>query len=252
MCEFYQVGVGLSTLIEMTSDIFTTLSAYLQQIASSPYYKGPPVIDIDFSSPQIVDFIPALESCLGFSLPDLTSPTAYTDLLTLCNQKSVSGIVGSHSLPQLLNKLGSAYLDPLCHNPTFIIHFPECMCPLAKSFIHPTTGQRVAANADFVVRNMELVNICEEENDPQEQRRKLEEQQARHQDIEGIPGDGVGKQGRGIINEAYLKAMRTGLPPTGGFGCGIERVAMLMTGSTRLRDVLTFGTLRNTSSASKI
>ena len=98
---------------------------------------------------------------------------------------------------------------------------------------------------------MELVNICEEENDPREQRRKLEEQQARFHDFEVITGGGDGKQGRGI-NEAYLKAMKTGLPPTGGFGCGIERVAMLMTGSTRLRDVLTFGTLRNTSSASKI
>ena len=230
ICEFYQVDINLSRLMEMTKEILQSLSRRLIEVASLPPYLGPSIPQINFCDAKTLDFIPALEASLGRPLPDLASPEAHPQLLSLCAEKGLTFGKDSQSLPQLLAKLGSHYLDPQCDDPTFIAYFPECMCPLAKSFTHPGTGQRVAANADFVVRGIELVNICEEENDLFEQQRKLGQQASKNE---------------------YLEAMETGLPPTGGFGCGLDRLAMLMTGSDRLRDVLTFGTLRNTANVGK-
>ena len=240
MCEFYQVGIGLSQLMDMTKDIFISLSRRLKEIAASPEYRGFELPSFDFDNIKTLDFIPAIEAHLGQELPDLGLPDASAKLIEISKSQNID-IGEAPTLPHLLDKLGSAILDPQCDDPTLITHFPECLSPLAKTFIHPHNGQRVTANADFIVRRMELVNICEEENDPSEQRRKLETQ-ARYRFEE------TGEHQ--AINEAYLEAMRTGLPPTGGFGCGLDRLAMLMTDSWRLRDVLTFGTLRNTAHAS--
>ena len=240
MCEFYQVGIGLSHLMDMTKDILGSLSQHLKARIESVDYQGVNLSSFDFHDIKTLDFIPAIEARIGQMLPNLRLPDAPAKLIKVCEEQNIN-VEGAPTLPRLLDKLGSAILEPQCDHPTFITHFPECLCPLAKTFIHPKNGQRVTANADLLVHRMELINICEEENDPAEQRRKFE-QQAHFRFEE------TGKQQP--INEVYLEAMRTGLPPTGGFGCGLDRLAMLMTNSERMRDVLTFGTLRNTAHAS--
>ena len=76
--------------------------------------------------------------------------------------------------------------------------------------------------------------MYEEENSPFEQRRKFEEQ-IRWKDSEN----------GAFLDENYLRALEYALPPTGGWGCGIDRLCMLMSGATRISDVLSFGSLRN-------
>lgn len=82
--------------------------------------------------------------------------------------------------------------------------------------------------------------MYEEENSPFEQRRKFMEQ-IRYKDDEN----------KALVDESYLKALESGLPPTGGFGCGIDRLCMLFAGANRISDVLTFGSLRNVVSLGK-
>lgn len=79
-----------------------------------------------------------------------------------------------------------------------------------------------------------MVNTYEEENSPFEQRRKFEDQMRYSKDADE-PGE---------IDEMYLEAMEWGLPATGGWGCGIDRLCMLFTGAKRIGDVLPFGGLR--------
>jgi len=96
------------------------------------------------------------------------------------------------------------------------------------------------------VNRQEMVNMYEEENSPFEQRRKFLDQLK----YKGDDSDGEAtrrrehKEERGI-NESYLKALEWGLPPTGGWGCGIDRLCMLFSGAERISDVLAFGNLRN-------
>jgi lysyl-tRNA synthetase class 2 len=189
---------------------------------------------IDFSPPYpSLDFIPAIETAIGRSLPNLTSPEAKSELLALFNIKGITP-PSSPTVPRLLDKLSSSYLEPQCDRPTWIINHPECLSPLSKSFNHPNNQQRVAARAELFVKKQELVNTYEEENSPMAQRWKFVEQLYYHaSDLQ------TG------VNESYLQALEWGLPPTGGWGCGIDRLCMLFAGTERIADVLSFGTLRN-------
>ena len=183
--------------------------------------------------PQI-DFLPAVESALGCSLPDLLSPNAQEQLTKLFVEKGLP-IPSSPSLPRLLDQLSAHILEPQCEEPTWIINHPECMSPLSKSFLHPKISQKVSARAELFVKKHELVNTYEEENSPVEQRRKFE-MQLSFNDPESTEK---------TVNEDYLLALECGMPPTGGWGCGIERLVMLFAGTSRIADTLSFGNLRN-------
>ena len=180
-----------------------------------------------------LDFTPEVELSLGCKLPNLSSPDASLELIKIFQDRSLP-LPERPTLPRLLDELASLYLEPQCSSPTFITHHPECLSPLSKSFIHHTTGHRVAARAELFVKGQELVNTYEEENSPAEQRRKFIEQ-LQYRD----EGDPV------AVDENYLQALEWGLPPTGGWGCGVERLCMLLAGAKRIADVLPFGTLRN-------
>jgi lysyl-tRNA synthetase class 2 len=90
------------------------------------------------------------------------------------------------------------------------------------------------------------VNAYEEENSPFEQRRKFLQQQEYH------PNGTSGTETEGVkIDESYLEALEWGMPPTGGWGCGLDRLVMLFASKKRIADVLPFGTLRNVVSIAK-
>lgn len=216
----------------MTERAFLGLSRIIHSLAKNLRTRFPP--EIDFSSPlPRLDFVPAVEAAIGKPLPQLTRPDAQAQLVLLFNECDIA-LPSLPTLPRLLDKLSAKYLEPQCFAPTWIINHPDCLSPLSKSFIHPQNLQRVSARAELFVKNSEMVNCYEEENSPVEQRRKFEEQLQYH---EGDPDVKV--------DEDYLQALEWGLPPTGGWGCGIERLCMLFSGTGRIADVLTFGTLRN-------
>lgn len=93
----------------------------------------------------------------------------------------------------------------------------------------------MAARAELFIEGKEVVNTYEEENSPSEQRRKFEDQVRLSKDADDGPAQ---------IDETYLEAMEWGLPATGGWGCGVDRLCMLFTGAKRIGDVLPFGNLR--------
>lgn len=188
----------------------------------------------DFSTPfRRIDFITGIEEKINRKLPDLTSADAFEQVTQLFRDLSLP-LPEKPTLPRLLDELCSTYVEPECTNPTFIINPPECLSPLSKSFIHPTTNQRVAARGELFIEGREVVNTYEEENSPFEQRRKFEDQ-VRYSKAANEKEE---------IDESYLEALEWGLPATGGWGCGIDRLCMLFTGAKRIADVLPFGTLR--------
>ena len=213
--------------------MFLGLSRVLTSVAHTNF-RALILPNIDFSPPlPRLDFIPAIEAAIGKQLPEITSSDAQAQLILLFNEFDIP-LPSLPTLPRLLDRLSAKYLEPQCFGPTWIINHPECLSPLSKSFTHPDNQQRVSARAELFVRNTELVNCYEEENSPIEQRRKFEDQLQHHEgDLEAE------------VDESYLQALEWGLPPTGGWGCGIDRLCMLFSGTNRIADVLSFGTLRN-------
>jgi len=205
----------------------------------SAFFKGPY---------RQIDFLPALNKALGLKLPDLRAESATAQVVSILKEKNIA-LPAHRSLPRLMDKLSAAYLETQCQGLTWIINHPECLSPLSKSFFHPSAdiAQPVAARAELFVHGHEIVNCYEEENSPFEQRCKFMMQQS-YANVRG--GNKVDEEAM-KIDEDYLKALEWGLPPTGGWGCGIDRLVMLLTGKPRINEVLTFGNLRAVTRISK-
>ena len=247
-CEFYQAYADIEKLIDMTERMFAGLWE-LSQTKIFQDYKSIKRRVVDFQVPfRRLDFIPELEAAFNYvpptldspahteierRLPDLSSPDAEREVLLLFQDLNIHP-PATPTLPRLLDRLCSIYIEPKCRRPTFVVNHPECLSPLSKSFIHPDNGQRVSARAELFIDQMEIANMYEEENSPFEQRRKFVQQLA-WKDEEDVGG----------VDENYLEALEWGLPPTGGWGCGLDRLCMFFSGTKRIADVLAFGSLRN-------
>ena len=231
-CEFYHTYANLEDLMAISERLLSGMAEQIRTFNENDTLKP---TEADFSTPfRRIDFIRGIEQQTGRKLPDLLSPDATTQTTQLFHDLSLA-LPTNPTLPRLLDALSGTYLEPQCTNPTFITNPPECLSPLSKTFTHPTTHQRVAARAELFIEGNEVVNTYEEENSPAEQRRKFEDQVRLTTDADDGPAP---------IDETYLEAMEWGLPATGGWGCGVDRLCMLMTGAKRIGDVLPFGNLR--------
>jgi lysyl-tRNA synthetase class 2 len=233
-CEFYKSFADLEELIRMTEKLVSGMAHHVNSLIDVRLNSLSPVDLIPFSTPfRRVQFIPAIEEAINRKLPDLLAVDATEQVLALFDDLSLP-LPSSPTLTRLLDKLASTYIEPSCTAPTFITHHPTCLSPLSKSFLCPNTNQQVSARVELFINSREIANMYEEENSPFEQRRKFE-MQAGFKDDENM----------GVVDESYLEALEWGLPPTGGWGAGIDRLVMLFAGRDRIGDVLAFGTLRN-------
>lgn len=133
---------------------------------------------------------------------------------------------------KLIDGLIGDYLEPTLIQPTFLYDYPRDISPLAKS--KPGDPQTVERFEGFIA-GMELCNAFTELNDPLDQEQRFLEM--------GRDYDAEDEQ-RHPMDEDYLRAMRYGMPPNGGFGMGIDRLTMLLTDSPNIREVILFPHLR--------
>ncbi len=137
---------------------------------------------------------------------------------------------------KLIDGMIGDFLEPNFIQPTFLYDYPRDISPLAKSM--PDDPQTVERFEGFV-GGMELCNAFTELNDPLDQKARFIEmgQDYTADDEESNPMD-----------EDYLRAMSYGMPPNGGFGMGVDRLVMLLTGNHSIREVILFPHLRNRDS----
>ena len=139
---------------------------------------------------------------------------------------------GRDNVGKTIAQIFETFAEPHLWQPTFIYDFPLAISPLSKNKRdEPDFVERF----EIYVAGMELGNAFSELNDPEEQRRRFEQQLS-----ERARGDDEAHQ----MDEDYIRALSYGMPPTGGEGIGIDRLAMMLTGSTSIRDVILFPQLR--------
>ena len=150
---------------------------------------------------------------------------------TLARDRGVAVNAGT-SWGTALDGLMSAYVEPKLVQPTFIFDYPAELSPLAK---RKRDDPRLVERFELFALGYELANAYSEQNDPVEQRRRLEEQAAMASE---------GDEEVEVADEAFVRALEYGMPPAGGLGIGIERLVMLVTGEHSIREVILFPTMR--------
>ncbi|BFZ56978.1 lysyl-tRNA synthetase [Savitreella phatthalungensis] len=237
-CEFYQAYADVYDLMEMTELMISELVKELTGGYVTKYHpEGPegPEMEINWARPwRRVDMIPFLEERLGVKFP------AAKDLQTDEANKFLRDLVAREKLdcspPQtsarLLDKLVGEFIEPLGVSPLFITGHPQMMSPLAKSH-RDVPG--ICERFEVFVATKEICNAYTELNDPFDQRARFEEQAAQKDQ-----GDDEAQ----LVDENFCTALEWGLPPTGGWGAGIDRLAMFLSDSSSIRQVLLFPALK--------
>jgi lysyl-tRNA synthetase class 2 len=133
---------------------------------------------------------------------------------------------------KLLDELFKEYVEPKLWDPVFIIDYPRELSPLAK----PKRGNpALVERFELMVAGREIANAFSELNDPIDQRERFMAQVRLRE---------AGDEEAQTLDEDYIRAMEYGMPPAGGVGIGIDRLTMLLTNQTSIRDVILFPTLR--------
>ncbi|KUI62990.1 Lysine--tRNA ligase, mitochondrial [Cytospora mali] len=256
MCEFYLSHFNLDQVMGETRKLFLSLAKgvakFKEKFNISLEHPDPKLFEGEW---EVVDFIPALNKALGHQLPDLESPDAVESIIKILEEKHKTwhkSLPPNPSLAKLLDHMAGAVLEPQSQGkPVFIIKHPVCMSPLAKSYTCPITNQVVSARAEVFFDGNELANMYEEENDPFVQRHKFVKQAKLKTLAQQQQTTSQGEQAAEdeepphVIDHQYISVLQSGLPPTGGWGCGVDRLVMMFTGAKRISDVLPFGTLKN-------
>lgn len=234
--EFYMAYADYNDLMKMAEEM---ISGLVKSVTGSYVIKyhlhGPenPPVEIDFTPPyRRIPFIKGLEEALKVEFPkDLNSEETRQFLIKLCQQHEVD-CPEPKTTARLLDKLCGQFVESQCLNPTFIIDHPEIMSPLAK--YHRTTPQ-LTERFELFVAERELCNAYTELNNPVVQRERFA-QQAKAKES--------GDEEAQLIDENFCTALEYGLPPTGGFGLGIDRLCMFLTDNQNIKEVILFPAMK--------
>jgi lysyl-tRNA synthetase class 2 len=242
MLEVYQAYADYNTMRELTEAIVVEaanaigpqrVEAEMEEGGSSPCddplrrrYDGR---ELDLTPPfRVARMADLISEVCGFD------PVAAWDQGSLAAEAGRLGVeVDPGTAPgEVFFEIYEQRVERTLLDPVFVVDYPAEVSPLAR---RRTDDPRFVERFELVVAGRELANAFSELNDPIDQRARFEEQARRRAagDAEAHP-----------LDEDFLEAIEAGMPPAGGLGLGVDRLVMLLTGATAIRDVLLFPTMR--------
>ncbi|MBC6413443.1 MAG: lysine--tRNA ligase [Chromatiales bacterium] len=222
MLEFYQAYTDYRLAMDRTEDLLRNCQLYLQEQFPHP----PPASDCDLSQPFVrMTFKQALlEYIDDLNEQSLDNPQV---LKNCALSKGIT--VGDIDNPYLLQMaLFEKQVEPQLQKPTFVTDYPTIVSPLAHS--KPDTPD-VAERFELFVSGYEIANGFSELNNPIEQARRLKAQAQQKS---------IGDDEAMYYDADYIEALEYAMPPAAGVGIGIDRLVMILTGCTAIKDVILF------------
>jgi lysyl-tRNA synthetase, class II len=225
MLEAYEAYGDYEVHMALTESLVAHLAEELHGTTKLQYGGR----DLDLSAPWRRAPLAGLTSeAIG---EDVSVDTPADVLRALCDRFDVPHRP-SYGPGKLLLELYEKTVEPTLWDPTFVMDYPKEVSPLSRDHrSHPQLVERF----EGIVAGRELCNGFSELVDPDEQRARFEAQAAMRD---------AGDDEAMIVDEDYLRALEYGLPPTVGLGIGIDRLVMLLTDTSAIRDVILFPTLR--------
>ena len=222
MFEFYEAYADYEDVMRRTEELLVAAA----EAAGKPLklaYQGE---ELDLVPPyprrRMVDLI---KDATGIDVP------AEKDIHSAAAKAGVA-IEPHFAWGVVVNELYEKKVEPTLRRPTFVIDYPLDVSPLARK---REDDPRFVERFELVVMGRELVNAFTELTDPVDQRSRFEAQVAAH---------AAGAEETHPMDEDFVAALEQGMPPTGGFGMGVDRLVMLLTDQPSIRDVLLFPHLR--------
>lgn len=241
ICEFYMAYADMHDLMDITESMISGLVKAVTGGYKIKYHpdgkdvEGGREFEIDFSTPwKRFDMIKELESKLGVPFPkadELHTEKARLFLSNLAEKHNVD-CSEPRTSARLIDKLVGDFIEVQCVNPSFIVGHPQVMSPLAKRH-RDITG--LCERFEVFVATKEICNAYTELNDPFDQRERFEEQ-TRQKDAGDDEAQG--------IDHVFVDALEHGLPPTGGWGLGIDRLCMFLTDNASIKECLLFPAMK--------
>ncbi len=225
MLELYQAYADYADIMALTEDLVAHLAEELHGTTTLTYDGR----ELDLATPwRRATMTELVEDAIGVRL-DVRQPIDEVRAVAIEHGVEVEDSWGTG---KLILEIYEKTTEHDLWGPIFVTDYPEEVSPLSRSHReNPGVTERFEA----IVAGRELCNAFSELTDPDVQRARFEEQ-ARQRS--------AGDHEAMALDEDYLRAMEYGLPPTGGLGIGIDRLVMLLTGATSIRDVVLFPTLR--------
>ncbi len=228
MMESYEAYTDYHGVAEMVESSLSYIAAEVAGSTRIAWRDG----EIDFTPPfQRVTMVDAVQQYVGVDFRDYPTVEAMQALL----RGHGIGIPPNAGWGKLFDELVSERVEPHLQQPTFLLDYPLAISPLAKRTEY---DDALVERFELFVGGWELANAYTELNDPVDQRQRFEEQLRLKAE-----GDDEAEQ----LDEDFLVALEHGMPPTGGLGMGMDRLAMLLTNSQSIRDVILFPQMRKPS-----
>jgi lysyl-tRNA synthetase class 2 len=224
MAEWYEAYADYEDTLRLTEELIAGL---VQEVCGAPTLERHGAA-LSFARPFARrDFFTLMREHAGV---DLISPDE-GPLRAALARRGVTDVDGLNGA-KLVDEVFKTFVEPTLVQPTFVLDYPIALSPLAKlKRGDPTRVERW----ELFVLGRELANSFSELNDPDEQRRRFEQQA-----LLRAAGDTEAQR----LDEDFLRALEYGMPPTGGVGLGVDRLVMVLTDRPSIRDVILFPMLR--------
>ena len=225
MLEFYWAYADYEDCMDLVESLIRNIAKKIDALKIS--FNN---VEINLNKPfKKKRFAELLSEKLGVNVNDISK----NQLKQICKEKKIQ-FKADANIGQILDTLMGELVEPTLTEPTFVIDYPKVISPLAK--MHRSGDPKLVERFELFIGGDEFANSFSELNDPVDQRKRLEEQSSFRK---------LGDEEAQNLDENFIQAMECGMPPTGGVGIGIDRLVMLLTENTSIKDVILFPTLRS-------